>query len=68
MIHIKRFIDKIAYLDSKNLKDVVLNIQDARSLRDEISKLLLDLNELQNNKITETQEVINIEVKGIGFK
>ena len=68
MIHIKKFIDKIAYLDSKNLKDVVLNIQDARGLRDEISKLLLDLNELQNNKITETQEVINIEVKGIGFK
>lgn len=68
MIHIKKFIDKIAYLDSKNLKDVVLNIQDARGLRDEISKLLLDLNELQNIKINETQEVINIEVKGIGFK
>lgn len=68
MIHIKKFIDKIAYLDSKNLKDVVLNIQDARGLRDEISKLLLDLNDLQNIKINETQEVINIEVKGIGFK
>lgn len=68
MIHIKKFIDKIAYLDSKNLKDVVLNIQDARGLRDEISKLLLDLNELQNIKINETQEVINIEVKGLGFK
>jgi len=71
MIHIKKFIDKIAYLETKNLKDVVLNINDAKGLRDEITKLLLDLQNLQNlqnSKPSETPEIISVEVKGGTFK
>lgn len=67
MIQIKKFIEKIAYLDSRNSKDCILNIQDARALRDEISKLLLDLNEFQNKKIT-NPEVTKVEIKGGTFK
>lgn len=68
MIHIKKFIDKISYLDTKNIKDVILNIHDAKGLRDEIAKLLLDLNELQTNKSSNSQDVITLEVKGGTFK
>jgi len=67
MIQIKKFIEKIAYLDSKNSKDCILNIQDARALRDEISKLLLDLNQFQNNKMSNS-EVTKVEIKGGTFK
>ncbi|NBO35934.1 hypothetical protein EBU91_00080 [bacterium] len=66
MIQIKKFIDKIAYLDSRNSKDVVLNIQDARGLRDEISKLLLDLKEFENK--SSNRDVTKIEIKGGTFK
>ena len=42
MIQIKRFIDKIATMEGRGAREVVLNITDAKELRDEITKLLLD--------------------------
>ena len=65
MIYIKKFVDKISYMDSKQNKDVILPITDARGLRDELIKLLADLNELKSIDKTGNQE---IEVKIIGGK
>ena len=42
MIHIKRFIDKVSYIENKQGKDVVIPVAEARGLRDEIAKLLVD--------------------------
>ena len=68
MLHVKRFIDKMAVAESKQSKDLVLPMAEARGLRDEVSKLLSDLNTLLNeqNKSKET-EVIQVEVKGGSF-
>ena len=69
MIHIKRFIDKMALMESKQSRDIVLPAADARGLRDEISKLLSDLYELSNTKTDDkSNEVIQIEIKGGSFK
>jgi len=69
MINIKKFIDKVAYLESRNNKDVLIPLQDARGLRDEISKLLLDLTSLQNlQKNTVKEDATKIEIKGGTFK
>lgn len=67
MIHIKRFIDKMTYLEGKNSRDIVLPISDAKGLRDDIAKLLLDLHDSKkiDNKDT---DVIKIDVKGGSFK
>ncbi len=62
MIHIKRFIDKIASMEGKQGRDVVLPISDARALRDEITKLLLDQRDANNTQ--QTNEVVQIELKG----
>jgi hypothetical protein len=62
MIHIKRFIDKIASMEGKQGRDVVLPISDARALRDEITKLLLDQRE--TNTTQKTNEVVQVEMKG----
>lgn len=69
MFHIKRFIDKMAVVDSKQAKDLVLNITDARGLRDDISKLLADLHKLNEecSKVKEA-EVIQVDIKGGSFK
>ena len=67
MVHIKKFLDKITHLESTKTKDVVIPLNDARGLRDEITKLLSDyyaLNESNGNK----EEVIKVEIKGGGFK
>lgn len=67
MIHIKRFIDKISYMEGKQGKDVVLPIVDAKGLRDELVKLLADNYELKQDQ-TIVEPVFQVEVKGGTFK
>ena len=68
-MHINRFLDKMAVVESKQNKDVVLPISDARGLRDDITRLLSELVELQKQKgVDNSQEVIQVEIKGGTFK
>jgi hypothetical protein len=65
MMHIKKFMDKMSVVESKMNKDVVLSIMDARGLRDDITRLLVDLHELSTNN--EKTDVINVQIKGSSF-
>ena len=66
MMYIKKFIDKVSLVESKQGRDVVLSMQDARGLRDELAKILADhFNE--KPKVVE-EPVIKIEMKGGSFK
>lgn len=67
MIHIKKFIDKVTAMESKQNKDVVIPMQEARGLRDEISKLLVDLHHLSLEQ-GKKEEVIKLEITGGSFK
>lgn len=62
MIHIKRFIDKISSMEGKQGRDVVLPISEARALRDEITKLIID--QRDDNVKQSSDEVIKVEVRG----
>lgn len=64
MIFIKRFLDKMTAYEGKQSKDVIITMSDARGLRDDISKLLIDLNEKKNN----SEEVVKININGGSFK
>jgi hypothetical protein len=69
MLNIKRFIDKVAVAESKQTKDLVLPMTDARGLRDEISKLLSDLYDLsQDQSAAKENEIVQVEIKGGSFK
>ena len=67
MIHIKRFIDKISAMESKQNKDVVISMQEARGLRDELAKLLADLYQ-KNSEQKKKEDVIKVEITGGSFK
>jgi hypothetical protein len=68
MLNIKRFIDKVAVAESKQTKDLVLPMSDARGLRDEISKLLSDLYDLsQDQNAAKENEIVQVEIKGGSF-
>ena len=58
MTQIKKFIDRVSLADSKKQTTVVLSIDDARFLRDEVSKLLLDLHSIQKETPEPTVEVV----------
>lgn len=63
MIHIKKFIDRIALIEARQGRDVVLPLADARALRDEITKLLLDQKESAPQ-----QEIVEVVMRGGSFK
>jgi hypothetical protein len=67
MIHIKRFIDKVSSIEGRQGKDVVIPIAEARGLRDELAKLLIDRVEANNTKES-TPEVIEVQIVGGKFK
>lgn len=66
MIFIKRFIDKVSYLESRQSKDLVLPMTDARGLRDELAKLLAD--HYVNKEKDGADEVIEVSISGGKFK
>lgn len=67
MIHIKRFIDKVSLIESKQGKDLVIPISEARGLRDELAKILVDNFEMNNDKKSEPEPVLKIDIKGGNF-
>ena len=48
MIHIKDFINKMSVMESTQNNTVVLTIDQARGLRNDIATLLADLHEFNN--------------------
>jgi hypothetical protein len=57
MVNIKRYLDRVSAMDSNPGKNVVIPIQEARALRDEIVKLLADKLSERSNLPQETIEV-----------
>lgn len=64
MLYIKKFIDKLSYLESKQSKDLVMPLSEARLLRDELMKIIIDYAKLNE----QTEKVIDVKVKGGSFK
>jgi len=45
MINVKKFIDKVALAETRNSVQVVLPLPEAKQLRDDIMKIMLDQRE-----------------------
>ena len=61
MVNIKRYIDRVTVQDNRGGRDVVIPLAEARALRDEIMKLVVD--KLVESEIS-SQQPITVEVKG----
>ena len=61
MIIIKRFIDKVSATRGNTL---VLPIEEAKMLRDEIAKLIAENYDLLNKKVNDADAVIQLEING----
>jgi len=62
MIQIKKLIDRIAIAESRNTREVILPITEAKELRDELTKILLD------QRAVKSDEVIEVVMRGGSFK
>lgn len=60
MSYIKKFVDKIGVLEGRQAREVILPMSDAKGLRDEVLKILLDQREQKNTQ----SEVIEVVMNG----
>jgi hypothetical protein len=70
-LYIKRFIDKLQTLQAQNAKEFNMSIHEARQLHGDITKTLLDNNNIYpRNETTTTPEVdkvLEVEIKAPPF-
>ena len=60
MSYIKKFVDKIGVMEGRQAREVILPMSDAKGLRDEVLKILLDQREQKNTQ----PEVIEVVMNG----
>jgi hypothetical protein len=60
MSQIKKFIDRVANAEVRQLREVMMPLSEAKELRDEVMKMLLDQREQKGN----TPEVIEVVMTG----
>ena len=58
-LYIRKFIDRVAQCDATGANDFIWNMADAKNLHGDITKLLLDIQLLQDK----TQEQIPTEIE-----
>jgi hypothetical protein len=67
--HLQRFVDRVRGADARGARDFTMSMADAKDLHADITRLLLDLQqlrELAQEKTTEMQP-ITVEVRGGSF-
>jgi hypothetical protein len=62
MNHIKKFIDRIAMAEARNVREVIMPLNEAKELRDDLTKVLLDQ---RDNK---PEELVEVVMRGGSFK
>ena len=62
MNQIKKFIDRISQAEARNTREVIMPLNEAKELRDELTKVLLDQ---RDNK---PEEVIEVVMRGGSYK
>lgn len=65
MLHINRFLDRLRTAESRQQRDVILTVQEARDLHADITRLLLRVEQQESSK-SDTQ-ITSIEVSGGSF-
>jgi len=66
-LHINRFIDRIKAAESRQQRDIILSITEARDLHADITKLLLVLQALQEPTNNSNTDVITVSMDGGNF-
>jgi hypothetical protein len=67
-MHINRFVDSIKAHESRQQRDFVMSMRDAKDLHADITKLLLIVQQLQAQVLVQQPDsVVSVEVQGGSF-
>ena len=67
-LHINRFVDAIKAAESRGQRDLTMGLRDAKDLHSDITKLLLTLEGMRNQKAQAKEETVTVELNGGSFK
>ena len=67
-IHLKKFVDRVRGQEARGARDLVMTMNEARDLHADITRLLLVLQNLQEQQIkTANTDVVKVEIQGGSF-
>jgi hypothetical protein len=67
-IHLQKFVDRVRGFEARGAKDFTMSISEAKDLHADITRLLIDLQNLREQAtITQTDQVITVEMDGGKF-
>jgi hypothetical protein len=61
MIHINNFIDRIKFFESRNSKDFIIPLEEAKNLHNDITKLLLLVHEVKTQADKKTPTLDDVD-------
>jgi hypothetical protein len=67
-LHLQRFVDRVQGNESRGLKDFTMSMNDAKALHADLTRLLIELQALREQVVSQPkEEVITVEVGGGTF-
>ena len=67
-IHLVKFVDRVRGAESRGAKDFIMSLKDAQDLHADITRLLLELQDLREHAVNSAQEqVITVQMDGGSF-
>ena len=68
-IYLQKFVDRVRGLEARGAKDLTMSMADAKDLHADITRLLIDLQNLRENTVLKDsgEEVITIKMDGGSF-
>lgn len=69
-MHIQKFVDRVRGLEAKGSRDFSMSMQEAKDLHADITRLLLQLENVRQNPATEMSEntAIQVQIAGGTFR
>jgi hypothetical protein len=66
-IHLTKFVDRVRGQEARGAKDFVMTMTDAKDLHADITRLLVELHDLQEQAAKSQEEVITVQIGGGQF-
>jgi hypothetical protein len=68
-IHLQKFVDRVRGHEARGARDFVMSMADAKDLHADITRLLIDLQTLQETTVKTPQkdEVVTVQMNGGSF-
>ena len=67
-LHLHKFVDRVVGLEARGRRDLVMSMTEAKDLHADITRLLIDLQQLRETVATnQVEETITIKMDGGSF-